>query len=144
MLSDCSFALLNCCLTALTTMPDCCRYNGLGSCRRCSCVKSGRVGVNFLPMRKGHYENIRTLSRHSPALRVTLVPSLPPDSRWSSLTSSPCVLSSPTCELITLPSLSRDSALLYMDRLLRECRTRLTVHSLPINLFLLSIYSPGG
>ena len=83
-------------------------------------------------MHKGHCENIGTHSTYSPAPRVAPVssprlgtnwvlsssdygqaPSLLPDGCSSSSPSSPRVSSSLTCELITLPSLSRDLALLH-------------------------------
>ena len=35
-------------------MPVCCRCNGSGRCKSCSCVKSGRPCVDCLPSRKGH------------------------------------------------------------------------------------------
>ena len=43
-------------------MPDCCRCNGLGTCRRCSCAKAGRLCENCLPGRRGLCVNQPTLS----------------------------------------------------------------------------------
>ena len=39
------------------TMPVCCRCNGSGRCKSCSCVKSGRACVDYLPSRNGHCSN---------------------------------------------------------------------------------------
>ena len=39
------------------TMPICCRCNGSGRCKACSCVKSGRPCVDCLPSRNGHCSN---------------------------------------------------------------------------------------
>ena len=44
-------------ITAITVMPLCCRCNGSGHCKSCSCVKSGRQCVDCLPSRKGHCGN---------------------------------------------------------------------------------------
>ena len=56
-----SFALLTLLLVS-SAMPDCCRCNGLGTCRRCSCAKAGRLCENCLPGRRGLCVNQPTLS----------------------------------------------------------------------------------
>ena len=38
-------------------MPVCCRCNGSGRCKTCSCVKSGRQCVSCPPARNGHCSN---------------------------------------------------------------------------------------
>ena len=43
-------------------MPVCCRCNGSGRCKACSCVKSGRQCVSCLPARNGHCSNQGTLT----------------------------------------------------------------------------------
>ena len=43
--------------TGEATMPVCCRCNGSGRCKACSCVKSGRSCVDCLPSRNGHCSN---------------------------------------------------------------------------------------
>ena len=35
----------------------CCRCNGSGSCRGCSCAKNGEICTNCLPLRRGHCRN---------------------------------------------------------------------------------------
>ena len=39
-------------------MPVCCRCNGGGRCKACSCVKSGTSCVDCLPSRNGHCSNL--------------------------------------------------------------------------------------
>ena len=41
----------------VATMPVCCRCNGSGRCKACSCVKSRRPCVDCLPSRNGHCSN---------------------------------------------------------------------------------------
>ena len=46
-------------------MPQCCRCNGSGRCKNCSCKKAGRVCTNCLPSKKNQCKNLVSTSRHS-------------------------------------------------------------------------------
>ena len=54
-------------------MPVCCRCNGSGRCKACSCVKSGTPCVDCLPSRNGHCSNLAEPSPNGPE-RPTLAP----------------------------------------------------------------------
>ena len=56
-------------------MPDCCRCNGLGTCRRCSCAKAGRLCENCLPGRKGRCANQPPI-RDSSSIATTPAPQI--------------------------------------------------------------------
>ena len=49
-------------LRQLQAMPMCCRCNGSGRCRNCSCSKAGKPCVDCLPRRKGRCCNERHTS----------------------------------------------------------------------------------
>ena len=62
-------------------MPVCCRCNGSGRCKACSCVKSGKPCLDCLPSRNGHCNNNETLTsagpeHHPPMLLPPIPPSL--------------------------------------------------------------------
>ena len=78
-------------------MPICCRCNGSGSCKKCSCKKAKRSCSDCLPHRRGHCTNSdQQLSR--PSTDSTPVPgqTLPP-----SFTNEPP--SSPPAEIVETP-----------------------------------------
>ena len=61
--------------------PVCCRCNGSGSCKNCSCRKANSSCSNCLPLRRGHCTNTdqqlpRPSTDNAPASRQTLPSSL--------------------------------------------------------------------
>ena len=62
--SVCTLVLLdfNCSSTGVV-MPVCCRCNGSGRCRGCSCAKAGRQCTSCLPLRKGQCCNATVSTR---------------------------------------------------------------------------------
>ena len=54
-------------------MPVCCRCNGSGRCKACSCVKSGRQCVNCLPARNGHCSNLGILTSVNPEQTSSII-----------------------------------------------------------------------
>ena len=60
-------------LLLAANMPVCCRCNGSGRCKACSCVKSGTPCVDCLPSRNGHCSNLVVPSPDGPE-RPTLSP----------------------------------------------------------------------
>jgi len=77
-------------------MPVCCRCNGSGRCRSCTCVKSGRPCVDCRPSRKGHCCN----NAHTPTSSTssTTTPALTTDN-GNLLSSSPSADTSDTVNL---------------------------------------------
>ena len=79
-------------------MPVCCRCNGSGHCKTCSCVKSGKPCLDCLPSRNGHCNNnnethTSTNSEHHPPM---LLPPIPPSLATTATLDSPRYLAEAT------------------------------------------------
>ncbi len=98
-------------------MPVCCRCNGSGRCKGCSCSKAGQLCTNCLPLRKGRCGNHRDvpltqtkITPSSQAMDITISPDAigneaPPNSEEQALDQrDPEPPEHPSMEIRSLPS----------------------------------------
>ena len=91
-------------------MHQCCRCNGSGRCKNCSCVKAGKVCIDCLPSKRQACSNIPTQSRQVPPLNPPSTSLSPPPASGREGLGSPTELASHRDLMTTTASSSNSVA----------------------------------